>query len=141
MMTAMGRFLLVVALLLMTVSLVAPLWVHSSRTTVGPHPSKITGRLTGEFSEPPWVGSTIVLGTEEAALTADGSFSFSKFPATYALRVCCSVRYQRVYRAVTVDGHDQHLEIPIEPLLEISGQLLSPHEFKETVRIQAWMIG
>jgi len=142
MMTAMGRFLLVVALLLMMTSLVAPVLVRSSRHGPdGLHSSQVRGRLTGEFPEPPWVGSAITFGNEQAVLAADGAFSFSKFPGTYALSVCCSVRFQRIYREITVDGRDQYVEIPVEPLLEISGQLVSPRKFEHKVRISAWMIG
>jgi hypothetical protein len=142
MMASMGRFLLVVALLLMMTSLVAPLWVRSSRhTQTGLYRSQVKGRLIGKFSEPPWGGSAITFGNEQAVLNADGAFSFWKFPGTYALTVCCSVKFQHVYREITVDGHDQYLEIPVEPLLEVSGQLVSPREFKQAVKISAWMIG
>jgi hypothetical protein len=142
MMTRMGRFLLVVALLLMTASLLAPLWVGSSRHSPAVFKaSRVAGRLTGDFAEPPWIGNAISFGNELALLRADGAFSFSKFPGTYALSVCCSVRFQRVYREITVDGHDQYIEIPVEPLLTISGQVVSPRGFKQTVKISAWMIG
>lgn len=138
----MKRVLLVAALLLMAASLLAPLWLRSSR-----HPPAVlqrrlvAGRLTGNYSDPPWVGAVVSFGNEQAVLAADGSFSFSKFPGTYVLTVCCSVRFQTVYREITVGDHDQNIEIPAEPLLEISGQLVNPPGFQRAVRISARHIG
>jgi hypothetical protein len=55
--------------------------------------------------------------------------------------VCCSLRFQRIYREIKVDDKDQYLEISAEPLREISGQLVDPPEFQRAVKISAHLIG
>jgi hypothetical protein len=138
----MRRALLVAALLLMTASLVAPLWVGSSRAPgLGLQRSLVSGRVIGDFADSPWAGSVVVFGNEQAVLTADGTFSFAMFPGTYPLSVCCSTRFQRIYREISVAGNSQYIELPAEPLLEITGQVVNPRGFKQAVKISAWLIG
>lgn len=141
MMGPMARFFLIAALLLMTTSLAAPLWVRSPRHSPAGQSRVVSGRLTGDFSDAPWLGSIVTFGNERVVLAADGSFGFRKFPGTYALSVCCSPRYRRIYREITVRDKDQYLEIPAEPLLEVSGRLVDPPKFERAVRISARMIG
>ena len=141
----MRRTLLILALVLMSVSATSPLWVGwARRDLVRPYARVlVTGRVSGEFPDAPWVGTIVTLGNETKSIGADGTFSFAALRGTHILRVCCSTRFQSIYQEVSVTDSDVHLELEARPLLEISGLVLTPRDkpFKRALKVSAWLIG
>src|SRR5262245_7115406 len=120
----MKAFLLAIALLLMTAALSTPLWVRSSRSAPQPkrlHKSVVSGRIKGDFTDAPWTGLLLYLGNERIALKADGRFSFTVMPGTHILKLCCSQRFQQIYREIEVEDRDLYFELEARPLLKIAG--------------------
>ena len=103
----------------------------------------VSGRVVGEFSESPWEGTVVSLGTETKPLAADGTFSFAALPGLHILRVCCSKRFQSIYREVSVDDKDVHLELTAQPLVEIAGRVFMPKEkpLRFTLKVSMWLVG
>src|SRR4029453_12949020 len=127
----MKAFLLAVALLLMAAALSTPLWVRSSTSKPQPpqsHKSVVSGRIKGEFTDAPWTGMLLHLGSETVALKADGRFSFTVMPGTHILKVCCSQRFRQIYREIEVEDRDLYFELEARPLLRIAGHVSTPGE-------------
>jgi len=142
----MRRFLLIIALALMGVSATSPLWVGWTRRGDAVRRYQrvmVSGRVVGEFSESPWEGTVVSLGTETKPLAADGTFSFAALPGVHILRVCCSKRFQSIYREVSVDDKDVHLELTAEPLREIAGRVLTPTQkpIREALKVSMKLVG
>jgi hypothetical protein len=119
----MKRALLILSLILMTVSLTAPFWF---RWATGPPRKRISGRVTGNFVDQPWVGAVVFVGDERANLKADGKFSFDVEPGIYLVRVCCSNRFDPIRWEVQVKDEDIHVDLHAEPLLDVPGLLVFP---------------
>lgn len=117
------------ALVLMGVSATSPLWVGwSSRGPVRrPEHSVVYGRITGDFLDRPWAGTVLYLGSEKQTLGPDGRFRIAMLPGVHILRVCCTKRFQDIYREVTVVDRDVSVELRAKPLLEISGSVMTPN--------------
>lgn len=145
-MGSMKAFLLAVSLLLMAAALSTPLWVRTSTSTPRPprsHKSVVSGRIKGEFTDAPWTGMLLYLGTERIALKADGRFSFSVMPGTHILKMCCSQRFQQIYREIEVEDRDLYFELEAQPLLKIAGSLSTPREKPLTyaLNVSASLVG
>jgi hypothetical protein len=119
----MKRALLILSLALMAATLTAPIWVRWN--TIIPR-TRIDGRVTGNFENPPWVGAVVYFGRERSSLKADGKFAFDVRPGVYVLIVCCSERFDPIRREVEVKDKDLYVELHAEPLLEIPGRLVIP---------------
>src|SRR5262245_61450283 len=120
----MKAFLLTVSMLLMAAALSTPWWVRPKRATLQPHRSHksvVSGRITGKFTDAPWTGMLLYLGTEEIALKADGKFSFTVIPGTHILKMCCSQRFRQIYREIEVEDRDLYFELEAQPLLKVAG--------------------
>jgi hypothetical protein len=146
MICAMKVALLVLALALMTASIIAPWFVRPS-----PPPPQVlqfqrvlvTGRVTGDFSDHPWKGVRVSLGSQKATLGEDGKFTFAALPGVHILRVCCSVRFQSIYREIVVRDQATDLELIAEPLMEISGRVTIEKRTRglDGFKVSAWLIG
>jgi hypothetical protein len=119
----MKQALLILSLVLMTATLTSPIWVRW--TTIIPR-TRIAGRVTGNFAEPPWIGAVVYFGREQSSLNADGKFAFDVRPGVYVLRVCCSQSFDPIRRELEVKDKDLYVELHAEPLLEILGRLIIP---------------
>ena len=137
--------LLVIALALMTASAVAPfVWVRPTSPQVRRFQRVlVTGRVTGNFSDHPWAGVRISIGSQKATLEEDGKFAFAVLPGTHVLRVCCSVRFESIYQEVVVEDRAVDLELIAEPLMEIPGHLTISERARalDGFKISAWLIG
>jgi hypothetical protein len=125
----MKAFLLTVALLLMAAALSTPLWVRTATSARRPprlHKTAVSGRIKGEFTDAPWAGVPLSLGSENFTLKPDGKFSFTVVPGIHILKVCCSKRFQQIYREIEVEDRDLYFELEARPLLEIAGYLSTP---------------
>jgi hypothetical protein len=118
----MRVFLLVVALVLISASVVAFVW-DGSVPVQAVQRSIVSGRLTWDLSDRPWGGAVVSIGTENAVLAPDGEFRFAMLPGRYRLKICCSVRFQGIDQEVIVEKNDIALEIMAVPLTEIAGRL------------------
>lgn len=118
---------LIAALGLISISLVAFMWTGPSAGARRPQSSRllVTGRIKGDFPDHPWTGTVIALGSDQSVLTDDGTFRFAALPGTHILTVCCSVRFQRIYKEITLTDHDLELELMAHPLKEVAGQVVS----------------
>jgi hypothetical protein len=116
---------LVVALLLIAASVIAFVWIRPP-VAAGPGLERVwvSGRVTGSFPDHPWAGTVVYLGSEHAVLTQDGRFSFAALPGTHILTVCCSARFQHIYKEVTVTDRRLEIELVAQPLKEIPGRLV-----------------
>jgi hypothetical protein len=85
----------------------------------------------------------VSLGTETKPLAPDGSFSFAALPGVHILRVCCSKRFQSIYREVTVADKNVELELIAEPLREIAGRVLTPEKkpLRTALKVSMWRVG
>jgi len=142
----MKAFLLAVALLLMAAALSTPLWVRPSTSARRPprlHKSVVSGRIKGEFTDAPWAGIPLSLGSENVTLKPDGRFSFTVVPGIHILKVCCSVRFQQIYREIEVEDRDLYFELEARPLLKIVGYLSTPPEkpLNYALKVSARRIG
>jgi hypothetical protein len=141
----MQRALLVLALLLMTAAATSPLWVGWAQRGTAQRYQRVlvSGRVVGDLPDKPWEGTVVTLDTDTKPLGADGKFSFAALPGMHVIRVCCSTRFQSIYREVSVGNSDVYVELQAEPLWEIAGQILTP-EGKPPPRapkISMWLIG
>jgi hypothetical protein len=118
----MRVFLLIVALVLISASVVAFVW-DGSVPVEGVQRSIVSGRLRWDLADRPWSGAVVSLGTENELLTADGEFKFAMLPGRYRLKICCSVRFQGIDQEVIVGKNDIALDLVATPLTEIAGQL------------------
>lgn len=118
----MRVFLLVVALVLISASVVAFVW-DGSVPVEGVQRSIVSGRLSWDLSDRPWGGAVVSLGTESEVLAPDGEFRFSMLPGRYRLKICCSVRFQGIDQEVIVEKNDIALKLVAIPLTEIAGRL------------------
>jgi hypothetical protein len=141
----MKRALLMMALVLMGVSATSPLWVGwSSRGPVGrPGLSVVSGRITGDFLDHPWAGTVVYLGSEKQTLGPDGTFRIAMLPGVHILRVCCTTRFQDIYREVTVADSDVSVELTARPLLEIAGRVMTPNDapLRHALIVSARLVG
>jgi hypothetical protein len=142
----MRLFLLTVALLLMAAALTSPFWFQPSMslpTSPGVKRTLVSGRIKGDFPDHPWVGTMIYFGKESAPLTEDGAFSFAVPPGIHILRVCCSHRFERIYREIEVEDRDLYFELEARALRQISGRVEVPpgKPLKYTLQLSAWLIG
>ena len=144
-MTRMRLFLLTVALMLMAAALTSPFWVRRSAPVLdaGVKRSVVTGRIKGDFADSPWAGTVVFFGSEKATLTKDGTFRFAVFPGTHILRVCCSHRFERIYKEIEVEDRDLYFELEARALRQISGRVVVPGQkpLKYTLQVSAWLIG
>ena len=126
----MKAFLLTVALLLMGAALSTPLWVPRTSSTSATWSRKavVAGRIKGDFPDAPWTGMLLFLGPERVALRSDGKFSFSVMPGTHILKICCSDRFQQIYREIEVEDRDLYFELEARPLVKVEGKLSTPDE-------------
>lgn len=118
----MRVFLLVVALILISASVVAFVWDGSVPVEVVQR-SIVSGRIGWDLPDHPWAGTVVSLGTENAIIAPDGEFKFSMLPGRYRLKVCCSTRFQGIDQEVLVEKTDIALNLVATPLTEIAGQL------------------
>jgi hypothetical protein len=143
----MRFFLLTIALLLMAAALSTPLWVRHSPPTYElrprSHKTVVAGRIKGDFSDSPWAGMVIYLGTERVTLHEDGKFSFVVLPGIHILKLCCSDRFQQVYREIEVEDRELYFELEAQPLLTISGRLVTPPQkpVNYVLNVSARLIG
>ena len=114
---------LVVALVLISASVVAFLWIGAPPAAEPVHRSYVSGRVHGKTAGSPWAGTTATLGPEVAILAADGEFKFSMLPGHYRLTICCSVGFQAVEKEVVVEKSDVTVDVEVNPLREIKGSL------------------
>jgi hypothetical protein len=145
MMARMRLFLLTIALMLMVAALTSPFWVGRSERVLEPSSprQRITGRIKGDFPDRPWAGTTVNFGQQKAALTEDGTFSFVSPPGLYILKVCCSDRFDRIYKEILVEDRDLYFEVEAMPLRQISGRVVTPSgkPLRYTLQISAWLVG
>jgi len=120
----MRVLLVTVALALITASLVAFLWGGAGDAQTRVQRSIVSGRVTGEMSDHPWIGSVVELGPERAILSEDGRFSFAVMPGPYSLKVCCSMRFAAISKDLVVGADDIKLDLPVEPLTQIQGHVV-----------------
>lgn len=137
---------LILALALILASVVAFVWIGPSAVPLKPRSERVlvSGRVVGgDLPDHPWAGTVIHLGSERAVLTRDGRFGFSALPGTHILTVCCSARFQRIYREVTVTDRDIELELIARPLKEIPGRLVlrGGKQLSERLMISAKLTG
>jgi len=114
---------LVVALLLISASVVAFLSGGSAAGEVRNQRSLVTGHVRGDLPGNPWAGTVARLGSDWVILGADGIFSFAVMPGRYSLNVCCSERFQAINREIVVEKNDIALTLEVNPLTEIEGRL------------------
>lgn len=145
MMARMRLFLLTIALMLMAAALTSPLWVYRDLALPDPGPPRprVTGRIKGDFADSPWAGTTIHLGGLKQPVTADGTFSFTVSPGLHILKVCCSDRFERIYREILVEDRDLYFEVEAKPLRQISGRVMTPtgKPLRYTLQVSAWLVG
>lgn len=126
----MKSALLTVALLLMAAALLSPIWVQPTMKMPAPSPrlqrTLVSGRIKGDFKDRPWAGTVLYFGSESMTLKEDGAFDFSVFPGIHILKVCCSNRFQQIYREIHVEDRDLYFELEASPLLKIPGRLETP---------------
>ena len=141
----MKAFLLTVALLLMAAALSTPLWVPRTSSTSATWSRKavVAGRIKGDFPDAPWTGMLLFLGPERVALRSDGKFSFSVMPGTHVLKMCCSDRFQQIYREIEVEDRDLYFELEARPLVKVEGKLSTPDEkpLKYVLNLSASLVG
>jgi hypothetical protein len=137
--------LLVVAVALICASILVFIGVGPS-TAPRPRSERVlvSGRVAGDdLPDRPWAGTVIYFGSERAVLTQDGTFRFSALPGTHILTVCCSPRFQRIYREITVADRDIKLELVALPLKEIPGRLVvrGKPQLAERLEVSAKLVG
>lgn len=142
---AMKAALLGVALLLMFTAIVSSLLVEKPRLPF-PHPFArlyVSGRVTGDFPDHPWAGSTVYFGNDKRKLGEDGTFSFPSAPGKHVLKVCCSERFRWIYREVTVVDRDVEVNLTAEPLVAVPGKvvMLGKGTKLSGYRVTAWLVG
>ena len=137
--------LLVIALALMATAIITSLIVNAPSLPFTHKYARfsITGRISGDFRDHPWEGTIAYLGAEKSILSKKGTFEFSRAPGTYILKICCSERFQRIYREVTVSDRDVHLDLVAEPVVHVPGQLIVLDETlrPSNLKISAWLMG
>lgn len=103
----------------------------------------VTGRVSGDFPDHPWAGTTVYFGNEKAKLKESGAFSFSAMPGSHVLKVCCSERFRWIYREVQVVDRDVDLNLTAEPLVAVPGRLLVTVDGAKLsgFKVSAWMVG
>jgi hypothetical protein len=138
--------LLVVAVALISASILVFIGIGPSTAPPRPQSERVlvSGRVVGDdLPDRPWTGTIIYFGSEQAVLTRDGRFRFSALPGTHILTVCCSPRFQRIYREITVADRDIELELVARPLKEILGRLIirGQPQLAEQVEVSAKLVG
>jgi hypothetical protein len=138
--------LLVVAVALISASILVFIGIGPSTAPPRPQSERVlvSGRVVGDdLPDRPWTGTIIYFGSERAVLTRDGRFRFSALPGTHILTVCCSPRFQRIYREITVADRDIELELVARPLKEIPGRLIvrGQPQLAERVEVSAKLVG
>ena len=138
--------LLVVAVALISASILV--FIGLGPSTAPPRPRServlVSGRVVGDdLPDRPWASTIIYFGSEQAVLTQDGRFRFSALPGTHILTVCCSPRFQRIYREITVADRDIELELVARPLKEIPGRLVvqGKPQPAERLEVSAKLVG
>ena len=133
------------ALVLMGVSATSPLWVGWFSNGPVPRPGRsiVSGRITGDFLDHPWAGTVVYLGNQKQTLGPDGRFRIAMLPGVHILRVCCTKRFQDIYREVTVVDRDVSLELRARPLLEIVGNVrtLNGEPLRRALIVSARLLG
>lgn len=107
------------------------------------HRALVEGRVTGDFEDHPWVGTLVHVGSDYQTLAEDGRFRFAVLPGHYILTVCCSPRFQSIYRELPVAREDIQLDLVVKALTEIPGQLVrvSRAKIPEEIEVVAKMPG
>src|SRR4029434_9755868 len=141
----MKAALLVLALVLMLTAIVSSIVVDRPGL---PFPHRfgrlyVTGRVTGDFLDHPWKGTTVYFGNNKAKLAKDGMFSFSAVPGTHVLKVCCSERFRWIYREITVVDRDVDLYLTAEPLVSVPGRVVVSGDGAKLsgFKVTAWLVG
>jgi hypothetical protein len=136
--------LLVVAVALISASILVFIGIGPSKARPRSERVLVSGRVVGDdLPDRPWAGTIIALGSERAVLTQDGRFRFSALPGTHILTVCCSPRFQRIYREISVADRDIELELVARPLKEIPGRLVvrGKPQPAERLEVSAKLVG
>jgi len=143
MMEAMKVALVVIALALMATAIITSTLVNAPSLPFTHRSARfyITGKISGDFPDQPWAGTTAYLGGEKIALSREGTFQFSRSPGTYILKICCSDKFRYIYEEVTIVDRNVDLNLVAEPFVYVPGQLivldesLSPAKLKISAQL------
>ena len=144
-MARMRLFLLTIALMLMVAALTSPFWVGRSNACLSrvPRGSGSPDGSKGNFRIGRGPARPLISASRRRHSPRTVPSAFVSPPGLYILKVCCSDRFDRIYKEILVEDRDLYFEVEAMPLRQISGRVVTPSgkPLRYTLQISAWLVG